>query len=70
MGQVEHPEVKAAINRVTAVCQDANMPLGIFGVSAAAVHLYIDRGYRLIVTGTDTLLLAQSAAQLLAEMKS
>jgi 2-keto-3-deoxy-L-rhamnonate aldolase RhmA len=70
IGQVEHPEVIAAIDHVTAVCHEANIPLGIFGASAAAVHPYIDRGYRLIVAGTDTLLLAQSAAQLLAQLKS
>ena len=69
MGEVTHPDVTAAIDYVTAVCRDANMPLGIFGVSATAVKPYIERGYTLIVAGVDTLLLGQAAQKLLAQVK-
>ena len=68
IGQVDHPQVVAAIDQVTAVCRSAGIPLGIFGVSAAAVRPYIERGYTLIVAGADTLLLGQAAAQLLAQV--
>ena len=41
------------------------MPLGIFGMNAAAVRPYIARGYRLILMSVDTLLLGQAARELL-----
>ncbi len=37
IGELTHPSVSAAIDRVTQVCQSAHMPLGIFGASAEAV---------------------------------
>lgn len=70
MGQVDHPDVVAAIARVTDVCRAANMPLGYFGVTAAAVRPYVERGYTLVVAGVDTLYLGQGAKALLAELKS
>lgn len=69
IGQVDHPKVIAAIERITAVCHAANMPLGIFGATPSAVHPYIARGYTLITVATDTLLLTQSAARLLDQLK-
>lgn len=68
MGELGHPEVLAAIDRVTSACQAANMPMGIFGVSAAAVRPYAARGYTLLVAGIDTLLLGQAAQALLGNM--
>ena len=69
VGQVEDGEVRQAIDRVTAVCRDAGIRLGIFGVSAAAVKPYIDQGYTLIVAGVDTILLGQAARGIVAELK-
>ena len=70
MGKVDDPAVVAAIGRVTDVCKAAGMPLGYFGVSAAAVKPYVDRGYTLIVAGVDTLLLGQAARTLLADLRA
>ena len=58
-----------AIRRVTDVCTAAGMPLGYFGVSAAAVQPYVERGYTLIVAGVDTLFLGQGARTLLADLR-
>lgn len=69
MGQVTHPDVVAAIKRVTQACQAANMPLGVFGISAEAVQPYIEQGYTLIVAGVDTLFLGQAASALLNTLK-
>ncbi len=69
MGQVDDPVVTSAIDRVTTACQNAKIPLGYFGVTAAAVQKYIDGGYTLIVAGVDTLFLGQAASSLLAELK-
>lgn len=70
IGQVDHPQVLEAIERVTAVCRNAGMPLGIFGLSAAAVKPYMQQGYTLIVAGVDTLLLGSAARKLLAELRA
>ena len=70
IGQVDHPDVTQAIDRITQVCLAAGVRLGIFGLSAAAVRPYIERGYTLIVAGADSVLLAQAARDLLSELRS
>jgi 2-keto-3-deoxy-L-rhamnonate aldolase RhmA len=69
MGKVNDPAVVAAIRRVTDACKAARMPLGIFGVTAAAVKPYVAEGYSLIVAGVDTTLLGGAARALLAELE-
>jgi len=70
MGRVDDPAVTAAIDRVVEACRAAGMPLGYFGVTAAAVKPYIERGCTLIVAGVDTLFLGSAAKNLLAELRS
>jgi 2-keto-3-deoxy-L-rhamnonate aldolase RhmA len=69
MGRIDDAAVVAAIRRVTDVCRTAGMPLGYFGVTAAAVQPYVAQGYTLIVAGVDTLYLASGAQALLAELR-
>ena len=69
IGQVDHPEVIAAIDRVTIACRTAGKPLGIFGVTAEAVKPYIDQGYTLITAGLDIMLMAQAAKSLLNALR-
>ena len=68
-GQVDHPDVKAAIQRVAEACQQAGMPIGIFGMTAEAVRPYIERGFRFIVAGVDTVLLGKAASRLLDQLR-
>lgn len=68
-GQVDHPEVKAAIQRVADVCKGAGMPVGIFGMTTEAVKPYLEQGFRFIVTGVDTVLLGNAARQLLQNLR-
>ena len=70
MGQIDDPSVVRAIRRVTDACRAAGMPLGYFGVTAAAVAPYAAQGYSLLVAGVDTLFLGNGAKALLAELKS
>jgi 2-keto-3-deoxy-L-rhamnonate aldolase RhmA len=70
MGQVDDPVVVRAIRRVTDACRAAGMPLGYFGVTAAAVTPFAAQGYTLIVAGVDTLFLGNAAKALLAELTS
>jgi 2-keto-3-deoxy-L-rhamnonate aldolase RhmA len=69
IGEVTHPDVVAAIDRVTQVCRAANMPLGIFGMTADAVRPYLERGYTLLAVSIDTVLLGTAARQLLAHLR-
>lgn len=69
MGQVEDAAVIAAVDQISQACATADIPLGVFGTSSEAVMPYVDRGYTLIAAGTDTLLLGQSARDLLSRFK-
>lgn len=69
MGQVGDHKVVAAIDRITAACQAARIPLGYFGVSADAIQPYVDQGYSLIVAGVDTLFLSGAAKRMLNQMR-
>lgn len=70
IGQVEHPDVKKAIDRVRQACQRRAMPLGIFAAGAARAAAYVAEGYRLIAVGTDALLLRQAARESLSILHS
>jgi 2-keto-3-deoxy-L-rhamnonate aldolase RhmA len=69
MGEVEHPEVQAAIDRVRVACQASGMPLGIFTAGAERAKAYAAQGYGLIAAGGDTLMLAQAARQVLSVLR-
>jgi 2-keto-3-deoxy-L-rhamnonate aldolase RhmA len=69
IGELTHPDLIAAIERVTQVCRSARMPLGIFGASAEAVRPHIERGYTLITVGVDVVMLGEAAKQLLARLR-
>jgi len=64
-GELSHPTVQAAITRVAEACQGVGLPLGIFGLSATAVRPYPAPRFRLMLVGVDTVLLGQSARELL-----
>ncbi|MEE9452508.1 MAG: aldolase/citrate lyase family protein [Gammaproteobacteria bacterium] len=69
-GQVDHPEVVAAIKQVTEVCQAVDMRLGIFGVSSDAVKPYIEQGHTLVCAGLDVLLLGHAGECLRKELSN
>lgn len=69
MGQVGHPDVVAAIDRVAEVCRSASIPLGIFGATAESVRPYIEKGFNLIVAGVDSLMLSSAAGELLKQLR-
>ncbi|MGD8406417.1 MAG: aldolase/citrate lyase family protein [Anaerolineales bacterium] len=69
-GQIDHPDVQAAIQRVADVCKESAMPIGIFGLTAEAVKHYIEQGFRFIVAGVDTVMLGNSARQLLDQLRN
>lgn len=69
-GEVKDPAVVEAIHHVTNVCNAAEMPLGIFGVTAESVTPYLDQGYALIAAGVDVLMMAGAAKGMLSKLRS
>ncbi|TWU59257.1 4-hydroxy-2-oxovalerate aldolase [Rubripirellula tenax] len=69
VGLFDDSTVTDAINRVTTSCLSANMPLGVFGVSARAVQPFLEQNYTLITVGTDTLFLGTAAKDALMHLR-
>jgi 2-dehydro-3-deoxyglucarate aldolase len=69
MGQVDHPEVVEAIERVGGACRQRNIALGYFGTSAESVQDYMHKGYHLICAGTDAGFVLDGAATTLQKLR-
>ena len=69
-GEVGDDEVVAAIERVTRACQRQGIALGYFGVDAASVRPYMERGYRLICAGTDAGFVTAGASETCTALRS
>jgi 2-keto-3-deoxy-L-rhamnonate aldolase RhmA len=61
--------VQAAIDRVLKAAIRASVPAGIFGVAADEINRYIAQGFRAILVGADTGLLAAGAKNILGQIK-
>jgi 2-dehydro-3-deoxyglucarate aldolase len=68
IGRFDDPEVRAAMDRITEACTRSGMALGCFGLTAEAASPFVDRGYRLIVAGVDTVMLGAAARELYAAL--
>ena len=68
-GEVEHPEVKAAIEKVRQACQSRKLALGYFGVSVESVQSSIALGYRLICAGVDAAFVTRGASEISQGLK-
>jgi 2-dehydro-3-deoxyglucarate aldolase/4-hydroxy-2-oxoheptanedioate aldolase len=69
IGQVDDPEIQAAISTVLQACQTRKMAAGIFAPSANLAIEYIHRGFSLLSVSTDTLLLGRSASSDVSAIK-
>jgi len=69
MGQLTDPEVKQAIQTIAEACKKAGVRLGIFGATAEAVEPFIQHNFTLLAIGTDGLLMAQNAKEILKAIK-
>lgn len=69
VGQVEHPEVQAAIERVRQVCQALGMPLGIFSANIERTADLKDQGYNLLAVSTDALLVSQAVKEIIQKLR-
>jgi len=69
LGEVEHPDVLAAISRVAEACRRAQRALGIYAGSAAAAKRFAAQGYTLIAVGMDTIHLGEAARAVAAALR-
>ncbi len=61
----DHPEVHAGVERVEHVVRDSPVHLGGLALDNDVANAMIERGYRLLLHGFDTLLLQRAAADIL-----
>ena len=69
MGQVDHPEIVEAIDRVGRACQQRDITLGYFGTTAESVQDYVSKGYHLICAGTDAGFVTAGAEETLEKLR-
>ena len=69
MGQVDHPQVVEAIDRVGRACQQRELSLGYFGTTAESVQGYVSKGYHLICAGTDAGFVVGGAEETLEKLR-
>jgi len=68
-GDVEHPDVVAAIARVRDACAARPLPAGILGITPEIVRTYIDQGFTLVIAGIDVVMLGGAAQTMLAAIR-
>lgn len=68
-GEVQHPEVLAAIDRVAVACREGGARTGIFALGAAGLAAFPAQGFTLLAAGVDSALLGAASAGLLAELR-
>jgi 2-keto-3-deoxy-L-rhamnonate aldolase RhmA len=70
IGQVESPEVQAAIRRVKDACKAKRKPYGIFAPDLAIAKRQIADGCTMLLIGVDATILANAGKSLLAQIHS
>jgi 2-keto-3-deoxy-L-rhamnonate aldolase RhmA len=69
LGQVEHPDVLAAIGRVAEVCGKAGRALGIFTAQPEQMKPFIAQGYNLVAVGIDVAAIGDTARATVAALR-
>lgn len=70
VGQLEHPLVKIAMDKVEKACTEAEIPMGYFGAMPEAVKPYKQKeGYQLIACGTNTGFLIEKGKSVLEGLR-
>jgi 2-keto-3-deoxy-L-rhamnonate aldolase RhmA len=69
MGQVDHPEVREAINLVKSKCLKAKIPYGIFSMSPASLEKEINDGCVFPLCGIDVSLISSAYIELAGKFR-
>jgi 2-dehydro-3-deoxyglucarate aldolase len=68
-GELDHPEVRSAIERVAEACRSAGVRSGIFGLGAAGLRSRPGEGFTLLAAGVDAALLGGAAEMLVKDLR-
>jgi 2-keto-3-deoxy-L-rhamnonate aldolase RhmA len=68
-GEVDHPQVRAAISQVSRACREAGVRTGIFAMTGEELETHLPQGFTLLAAGVDTVLLSQGAEALLRALR-
>jgi 2-keto-3-deoxy-L-rhamnonate aldolase RhmA len=69
-GQLDHPEVKGAIQLIKDKCRQAGLPYGIFGMTAESLRPEVEDGCTFLLCGVDAAILVNSYNDLLKILKT
>lgn len=69
-GQVEHPEVLAAIGRVAEACRRAGRTRAIFTAQPEAMKAFVAQGYSLVAVGVDVAALGEAARAIVSTVRT
>jgi 4-hydroxy-2-oxoheptanedioate aldolase len=67
-GELDHPLVVAAVERVLAAAQRNRVPVGYPSGAPAEIQKWIERGVRFFQAGNDLGLMRQSAAEMFRQL--
>jgi 2-keto-3-deoxy-L-rhamnonate aldolase RhmA len=68
-GQVNHPEVRGAIDLIKSKCREAGLPYAIFGASPEAMEQEFRDGCRFLLCGVDMMILSEAFRVMLDRMR-
>lgn len=69
LGEITHPEVTAAIDRVAHAGRERGVAVGIYAANAELARGYLARGFGPVAVGVDCMLLATAAQTLRASLR-
>lgn len=70
LGEIDHPDVQAAIGRVRDACERAGRPLGIYAPDVERARGALAQGYTLVAVGIDAALLGGAAAGIAGALRA
>jgi 2-dehydro-3-deoxyglucarate aldolase/4-hydroxy-2-oxoheptanedioate aldolase len=68
MGQVNHPEVRKAINLIKEKCRSAGKPYGIFGMDPKSLEMELRDGCTFLLCGVDLSIFSESYASIIERL--
>ena len=68
-GQINHPQVQAAIRQVISACEKRDVARCIYAHTPKHAATYMEQGYRVIGLCTDYIMLARTAADYLRQVR-
>ena len=68
LGQTEHPDVEAAVQRVLAACLRAGKPCGTVALDPDQANHRIGQGFRIVTVGIDVLMMIGASKSVLSKV--